>query len=234
MGLVYNTSIVRDGLVLHLDAANLKSYPGTGTVWRDLSGNGNNGTLVNGVAYSSDNNGSLVFDGAGDYIVDTTSTNLPTGGSDRTILLWVYPTTDTNNFFQIGTEGAGSSPSQQAYIFEFYRISSTYYLYTDGINSANNITFSGDQLPDLNTWNFLIFGNSGQNWFYYKNALLRRSGTWPVTINTIGQQYVIGRRLDQNVSTFAGNISQASVYNRALTELEIQQNFEAMRGRYGI
>ena len=48
MGIAYNTSIVRDGLVLHLDAANKKSYPGSGTVWSDLSGNDRNGTLLNG------------------------------------------------------------------------------------------------------------------------------------------------------------------------------------------
>ena len=63
MGTSYNPHIVSDGLVLCLDAANPRSYPGSGTSWYDLSGNGNNGTLVNGVGYSSDNAGSLVFDG---------------------------------------------------------------------------------------------------------------------------------------------------------------------------
>jgi hypothetical protein len=61
-------NIVTDGLVLYLDAANQKSYPGTGTTWNDLSGNGNNGTLVNGPTFNSDNNGSIVFDGVDDYV----------------------------------------------------------------------------------------------------------------------------------------------------------------------
>ena len=60
-------SIIDDGLVLYLDAANTKSYPGSGTTWTDLSGNGNNGTLENGVGYNSGNGGSLVFDGVDDY-----------------------------------------------------------------------------------------------------------------------------------------------------------------------
>jgi len=60
--------IVTDGLVLHLDAANPKSYPGSGTVWKDLSGNGNDGTLVNGPMFDNGNNGSIVFDGVNDYI----------------------------------------------------------------------------------------------------------------------------------------------------------------------
>ena len=51
MGIAYNSSIVRDGLVLHLDAANPKSYPGSGTVWKDLSGLGNDGTINSTVSF---------------------------------------------------------------------------------------------------------------------------------------------------------------------------------------
>ena len=70
--------IVTDGLVLCLDAANPKSYPGSGTTWTDLSGNGNNGTLVNGVGYNSDNGGSLSFDGVNDYVSKSSWVNPPT------------------------------------------------------------------------------------------------------------------------------------------------------------
>ena len=62
-----NNLYVKDGLVLDLDAGNPLSYPGTGTTWTDLSGNNNNGTLINGVGYNSDNGGSLVFDGVDDH-----------------------------------------------------------------------------------------------------------------------------------------------------------------------
>ncbi len=68
MSLHHSPRIVTDGLVLYLDAANPKSYPGTGTSWYDLSGNGNNGTLVNGIGYDSNNRGSMVFDGVDDFI----------------------------------------------------------------------------------------------------------------------------------------------------------------------
>lgn len=67
MGIAYNTSIVRDGLVMHVDAANVKSYSGSGTTWSDLSGNGNHGTLVNGPTFNSSNNGIFSVDGASDY-----------------------------------------------------------------------------------------------------------------------------------------------------------------------
>jgi hypothetical protein len=56
-------NIITDGLVLLLDAANSKSYPGTGTTWTDLSRSGNNGTLINGPTFNSGNGGSIVFDG---------------------------------------------------------------------------------------------------------------------------------------------------------------------------
>jgi len=62
LAIFYNPAIVRDGLVLCLDAANRKSYPGSGTTWTDLSGRGNTGTLTNGPTYSSSNGGSLGFD----------------------------------------------------------------------------------------------------------------------------------------------------------------------------
>jgi hypothetical protein len=62
-------NIVTDGLVLALDAGSKKSYAGSGTTWKDLSGNGNNGTLVNGPTFNSANGGSIVFDGVDDYVL---------------------------------------------------------------------------------------------------------------------------------------------------------------------
>jgi hypothetical protein len=76
--------IVTDGLVLCLDAANRKSYPGSGTTWNDLSGNGNVATLVNGVGYNSNNGGSLTFDGVDDYAITSTITNY------KSLNMWVY------------------------------------------------------------------------------------------------------------------------------------------------
>ena len=68
MGVFAGPEVVEDGLVLALDAGNTKSYPGSGTTWTDLSGNGNNGTLTNGPTYSSSNGGSIVFDGVNDFV----------------------------------------------------------------------------------------------------------------------------------------------------------------------
>ena len=180
--------IVENGLVLCLDAANKLSYPGSGTTWRDLSGNSNTGTLTNGPTFSAANQGSIVFDGVNDYVINSSPTNIPVGSSSRTVQLWVYPKTNTCPLVQLGTGGGGN----QVYIVSFYNVSGTLYLFTDGINSANNISFSGTDLPTLNTWNHVTFGNSGQNWFYYLNGVSKLSGTFGVTLNTIGQKYIVG------------------------------------------
>ena len=68
MAFNYSPNIITDGLVLYLDAANTKSYPGSGTTWRDLSKSQLNGTLTNGPTFNSSNGGSIVFDGVDDYV----------------------------------------------------------------------------------------------------------------------------------------------------------------------
>jgi len=64
----YSPKIITDGAVLYLDAANKNSYKGTGTTWKDLNGNRNNGTLTNGPTFSSTGNGAIAFDGTDDYV----------------------------------------------------------------------------------------------------------------------------------------------------------------------
>ena len=68
MATYYNPKIVTNNLFLYLDAANAKSYPGSGTAWKDLSGQNNDTTLVNGPTYNSNNSGCFVFDGTDDYL----------------------------------------------------------------------------------------------------------------------------------------------------------------------
>jgi hypothetical protein len=80
-------SIITSGLLLNLDAGNTASYPGTGTTWTDLSGNGYNGTLTNGPTYSSSNGGTIVFDGTND--VASFGNILNIGLSSWTMSCWV-------------------------------------------------------------------------------------------------------------------------------------------------
>ena len=224
--------IVTSGLVLLLDAGDQASYPGSGTTWTDLSGNGNNGTLTSGPTYSSANGGSLIFDGTNDYVINSSTTNIPVGSSSRTIEFWVYPKGDTNVFVVNGTGGVGTG--NQIYSIQFYNISGTRYLFSDAVNVGNNLTISGAQLPTLNVWNHIVFGNSGQNYFYYINGVLQKSGTFPANLNTVGQKYLIGRRTDYAGNTMNANMARVSIYNVALSGAEITQNFDALRSIYGV
>ena len=84
----YTTPIVLNGLVLYLDAGNPLSYPGTGTIWTDLSNFGNNGTLINGPTFNSGNGGNIVFDGTNDFVTCGTAIGkLP----NFTISCWIKP-----------------------------------------------------------------------------------------------------------------------------------------------
>jgi hypothetical protein len=198
MGISYNPSIVTNGLVLALDAGNRKSYPGTGTTWTDLSGLGNTGTLINGPTYSSANGGSIVFDGANDYVITSTITNY------KSLNMWAYldsksaylldaRTGSPSGYFWFPGGDAGFGPDWD----QFY------------IN-GNPVSLSLSNIP-TNVW----FN------FYIRNTGIRTG-----TINLFS-------RFSNNEQQ-GGKYSLFSAYNRELTAAEIQQNFNALRGRYGI
>jgi hypothetical protein len=116
MAFNYSPKIVTDGLVLYLDAANPKSYPGTGTAWNDISRGGNNGTLVNGPTFDSTNGGSIVFDGVNDYGINNTP-NLPTGNITATICAWVYIVSGYTGTWQ-GIVGWGTRTTGRSFLLD--------------------------------------------------------------------------------------------------------------------
>ena len=81
MGLAHSPRIVTDGLVLCLDAASKRSYPGTGATWYDISGNGNHFNLYNTPTFDSDNGGSISFNGTDEYARSTNTIDLSHDGS---------------------------------------------------------------------------------------------------------------------------------------------------------
>jgi hypothetical protein len=183
---------------------------------------------VNGSGYTAQTGGGIVLDGIDDYIITTEAKGLPLGNSSRTISIWTKFSTLKNNFVQLG-----SAPDQR-YIFECADFSGTVYLFTDGVNGGNNIVISGSEIPALNVWNNLVFSNSGQNWKYYINGSLVKSGTFPITLNTGGNKILVGERDDISYDNMNGTISMVSIYNRALSDGEVKQNFNASRKRFGI
>lgn len=216
--------IVRNGLVLWLDASN---YPGSGTTWTDISGKGNNGTLTNGPTFSSNNSGSLVFDGLDDYISCGNSASLNIT-SALTLSSWVYLTAWSGYPGIIGkgysTTGGYSTHIRPDYSiwFEIDTSGGTRYNYnptsvTIGLNGWYNVVATYDQsLMQI-----------------YINTVAAGAGlSTTTTIGTITANVEIGRL--SGYGYFQGRISNSTIYNRALSATEITQNFNALRGRYGV
>ena len=210
--IVSNSFIVKDGLVLHLDAGNTASYPGTGTTWTDLSGNGNTGTLVNGVGYNSDNGGKLVFDGVNDYV----SIPVDLRNTTYTIIATARYTGSINQ--RIITSNTGN------WLMGWWGNQTNAY-------HAESWVSSGGGTPETSWITYAALGNYlADTWSLYRN------GNLIVGQNSNGVNGPNGIRIGGwQVNEFStSEVSYILAYNRALTPEEIQQNFNTTRGRFGL
>jgi hypothetical protein len=218
MSLQHSPRIVTDGLVLCLDAANRQSYAGSGTVWTDLAGS-NNGTLTNGPTFSSANGGSLVFDGSNDYInlQNPSALNL----TELTVSAWVRTTTNANQII-LG----------KSYLTSYY------------LNIAPNVKVFSFWTTGSSLNSPVIQEIGGSAWCHVAGTI--NNTTKRIYFNGISVNSAAGATvgIDSNSvfigswynlsAFFNGNISQVSIYNRALTPVEILQNYNATKGRYNL
>ena len=236
MALSHSPSLILPGLSLCLDAANSKSYPGSGTTWTDISGRGNTGTLTNGPTYSSANSGSIVFDGTNDYVSIPLSTSL--NKTQGTMNFWVYPTryNGSNGYF---VNRDDSTPNAVDWLWIGPYSDTFYFRLGNGSDCcSNDLTFSSvSSVIPLNSWTNMCFtwvsnGTSA----IYKNGTLytsRSIGNVPATNPSVTGRIGLGHGGNGD-EYFAGRMSNTTIYNRVLTAAEIQQNYNATRGRYGI
>ena len=217
--------IIEDGLVLCLDAASKRSYPGTGTVWTDLKG-GVAGTLNNGPVFNTDNGGSLAFDGGDDSAdwtlgtsaIDSQSTgitmsiNIKTSESSGTQVLFAYSKPSTNN----------------GYRMQFY-------------GDSLRLTFGG--VADYNTgvsqsslangqWKQITFSIDGSSAKCYIGSLEEASISVGSPSLTDVDQILLAKYPPNNNFNLNCNISQALLYNRALTADEIRRNYLSTKERF--
>jgi len=216
-------TIIKDGLVLALDAADLGSYPGAGTVWSDLSGNTNNGTLTNGPTFDANNGGSVVFDGVDDYALLGSSVTL---GNTFTINAFVKLAGSNTNGVIIGTNANGSDnwlSITNNKIRAFYTESS----------DVNNVATDGATTLSYNTWYYLSMVVNVSTVTVYLNGISDATSTQSFTIGSWNGNYTIGRRSSDYASFyFLGNIANVTFYNRVLTAKEILQNYNALKLRF--
>ena len=228
MSLSHSPSLVLPGLSLCLDAANSKSYPGSGTTWTDLSGRGNNGTLVNGVGYNSSNLGSLSFDGVNDYVNLTSASLLPVGTSNRTIVAFVRTPTSFGSLNHVIHWG-GSLPVFQTDTSFGLAITSGGGLTTHTWNATPQ---QGTVVAETNYCLAVSYTHSSTLHRFWINGVSQGAGV-ARSINTGTAQAVVGTRISP-FEYWGGRIYNVMVYNRSLTDAEIQQNFNALRSRFSI
>jgi len=233
---IWPVSIVADGLVLHLDAGNSNSYPGYGTTWYDLSDNGNNGTLMNGPTYNSSDGGSIVFDGDNDYVdLGTIGVSHPLQLNNGFTISWWGIQGGGGDLFQriidksnggLGANGWAIYPKDQDTPESELTLS---YNGTDGtINSSTSLSSTSWQ-----NWS-LTWSSSSNQWIWYLNGSVDNSGYTTYGVPTVETNARIGSWNHSTGREYKGKISSVLIYTRPLTSSEITQNFDALKGRYGL
>jgi hypothetical protein len=226
MSVAGGPDLIQDGLVLCLDAANTKSYPGSGTSWVDLSGNRNNVTTSGGPTFNSANGGSIVFDGTDDY-ASKTSINV----SYLTIDIWARWTqffSDSNGHALV----SNSNSATNGYLL-YQSTTSPYnkiqaFVYGSSINA-----FKSNSTLSTGVWYNIGFTYNGSTNNIYLNGVLDNSVAATVgTIAASSANFIIGATYTIGSNPFNGNVANVKLYNRALSASEILQNYNATKGRF--
>ncbi len=234
----YGPQIVRNGLILALDAADKNSYPGSGATWTDLSGNGYNGTLTNSPTFSNSNGGSIIFDGTNDY----TSTSLDLSWNNTnsvSISMWIK----TGNLSQSkGFLGTGNFEWQFRQGQYAGANSDLVFVYWDnsGGHTNGSIPSMSGFFDDTN-WKHLTmtWNNSNSTILFYKNGTQIFSQVYgnPSANRVSSELMQIGGNVyswDGVGAYWNGSFSNIQTYNRTLTATEVSQNFNATRNRFGV
>lgn len=234
MAFHHSPKIVTNGLVLCLDAANRKSYSGTGTVWRDLA-EGNSGTLTNAPIFNSANGGSIVFDGLDDYVVSQDYTFINNGISNISMFAWVYPKAYGGGVVTYGQwadqeYATGLGIRSEGYI-------------TWMINGVPNdpygldVNYTTNFIVPLNIWSFIGFIRTTTNLtICYNDSSVTFTPSQPGGGIITPNRFIIGSG-NQNASRskyLNGYISYVTVYKKSLSKDEVLQNYNATKGRFNL
>ena len=211
----YNPAIVTDGLVMCCDAANSKSYPGSGTTFIDVSGNGNHGTSNNSPTHDTEGGGCFEFDANTERIVIP----IDLQNNQFTVFGFARYTTSSGN-------GRVISSHQNNWLMGWYANNTSYYF----AGNAWILTGNGG-----NTTDWICFAATGDttadNWKFYRNGI-------KIADNSNGGNGPNGITLGGwgNGTAEASNckVAYVNAYRRVLTDAEIRQNYNALKGRFGL
>lgn len=216
---VFGGSISTTNLQLYWDASNTASYPGTGTTFSDLSGNGHDGTMVNGVTYNSGSGGYMNFDGTNDYITNTSYS--VKGLSNCTIHVWKkHVGTFTGTTFSSGSSSVG-----------------VVYLEGWNYNFFANAGFrhvSSDSGNGFNSWKLFTFTYAPGSQKMYENGVLQTATeSQPGALDTYsGTRTVLGAQANYS-NPSAVDVGSLAIYNRTFVASEVLEFFNATKVRFG-
>jgi hypothetical protein len=215
-------SIPQQNLILHLDAGNINSYPGTGTSWYEISGSGSTATLTGGPTFTSSYGGGFVFSGTDQYATVPTASRFDLGTGSATIIAWFKTTASGHNCIVSKRNGSG---------FQLYSAGG---LYADGAGTAgktssqsvnNGRIFCGAVVYDRAASLMRLYINGVED----GNVALASTTLTDVAGVNVGRATLGG-----GTDYFNGTIYQVQIYNKALNPKEMRENFELMRSRYGV
>lgn len=218
--------IVTDGLVLSLDAADRNSYPGTGTVWTDLSGNGYTGTLTLGPTFNSSNGGSIVFDGTDDNVNFGNIFNYTT--ESFTFGMFIFLTaTPSANAFSLISKGTFNTNGYTIFVNNILQLG----LITNQSGAFQLTTGTVNGIP-INNWAYATVTRSGTSCRTYVNGV---DGTTNIGTHTNPTSSSTNFTISlPSTSVITGRVANLQAYNRALSSAEVLQNYNAQKSRFGL
>lgn len=234
--------IVTNGLILALDAADKKSYPGSGTSWFDISGNNFVGTLSTAnyspgqgaPSFVSTYGGGFYFNGYSGQYVDTNLTNatLNVNTGDFTMEVWAdFYSINSGNQKALAYMGNINVYSPNYYSAQiWYSLQANLYAeFRNASSSSANITVNFSYGV-----NHFVYVRNGGTFYAYKNGVSSGSATYTNNSVNSAAKFTLGSSMNGFSDLFYGNIYNCKVYNRALSAAEVLRNFNAQRGRFGI
>lgn len=224
----YGPRIVTTNLVTCLDAANPKSYSGSGSTWTDISRSGNNATLFNTPSFSSENLGNIVFDGVDDYSSIASFNNNFNGPFSVSMSFYQTSNTVSQALFSNYTFATNDGFFMQINAaVEGSGLRVTYrQLGTNVFNFTQTAPVSVNKF-----YNIVCTYNGANAYVYYdgiRQSVSAAATTYFLPVNT---PLIVGG-LTSVDRLFAGRIYDAKIYTKALSETEIIQNYNATKGRF--
>ena len=233
MGLTVNSRIVYDGLVICYDPSNPVSYPGSGNIIYDISGNGNNGDLTS-IGFSVANQGHLTLNGTSSFIQFPSTTLLSSGSC---FSIW-FNVTDFTSFTASKTVDSRSLVTGLSGYFQLVALYNGGFGFETDTNS-NPVDAAGDQSPgdfphvEITSGVWINFAMSFTN----DTATIYINGEEKRTISALSNNLTI-QYIGNIVSPvnypdyFKGGIGSFFLYDRDLTGEEIKLNYNASKLKY--